>query len=995
MSITAVMARVWSILVMTVPRFDSCLLLLLAVLLIGCGGNDASLRTAEADLESETANDPMEEAERLRRIGDLDGAAQTLNRAMIEDPGNANAILLAARVEADRGNAEVAAELAGSIDPQSRLRRAAITLHAEQLVKLSRYSMAADVYIVGLEQSENPQWRHQAWRLLNRTGRREEASDQAISLCRLGQATEDELLSLISRSRAFPTPEMLEKKGSSADASAFSAGLGKARWYFSTGEYDRAIEELADQIENGFSSAAGEALHGRLLAETQRWAEFLDWHANVSDMAKSYANYWAAIGAFYIDNREYEAAARALLEAIGRDPTDRIGVQRLSRALSSIGRADDAEQFRYRGIEIAHTEREATDLFARPSDLEVRKKLTRYILELGRPFETLSWSLTMMPIRAVGPRQSVARQREALLRDKDALAMANESSWLGLRPDQFQWKTAKSELLAGKGRATGQSPRSLRAMKATPRLINRADEAGLAFQWYKDVDIDLATIPIHESLGGGIAVLDYDLDGWPDVYLGQGAGEPPTDRCVRSSQLFRNVDASFQSMTTSSGTSDNNYSSGISAGDVNQDGFPDLFMGSLGHNRLLINNGDGTFRDGTMQLGEFADRFTASVGIGDINGDGLPDLFETNYIEMDGAFELPQPGPDGRLIQPTPLSHYADKDRWFQNLGDGRFQIHEIERSTAKPGTSLGLVITDFNSDGKNEVFVGNDVRPNHFLVQSDNNQFVNFADANGLANGFDGVANGCMGIATGDFNRDGTLDLQIANYSKESANLYLQTKVGEFTDYSARFGLSKATHAYVGFGTKAVDLDRNGLLDFIVSNGHIFDMRHEGEPYEMSPQVMMSDGQGYEVTDVDDSSGYWDETYLGRTIAMIDFDRDGAVDFLIGHLDKPLALLRNETDAEEKNWVQFELIGTASERDAIGAKVTLRVGRESLTQWVTAGDGYFCNDEAVLTVAFSSDETISGVEVTWPSGASQSYPSPDPGERYLVIEGTTELESR
>ena len=161
-------------------------------------------------------------------------------------------------------------------------------------------------------------------------------------------------------------------------------------------------------------------------------------------------------------------------------------------------------------------------------------------------------------------------------------------------------------------------------------------------------------------------------------------------------------------------------------------------------------------------------------------------------------------------------------------------------------------MITDLQSDGKNEIFVGNDVRPNHLLAQSGENLFVNMAHLKGVANGFDGGPKGCMGIATGDFNRDGRIDLQIANFLDEEANLYLQTADGNFIDHSERFGLADATRPYVGFGTKAVDIDRNGFLDFIVTNGHIFDLQRFGEAFRMPAQVLMSDGRRFQTADVE-----------------------------------------------------------------------------------------------------------------------------------------------
>ena len=953
------------------------------------GARSASAVDAE-QLQSELAL-----ARELIEQGSLDQAIKKLYALMIRFPDDSELKLLAAQTEASRKNYDSALDIAAGIDGRSPSGQSAFELRYKVLVDLGRHSAAADVLLTALQiREDKSQLRHEAWRLLNQVGRREEASQQALWLCRLGLATERQLHSLIHRSVSFPTPEMTERNPHGDKL--FDDGLGKARWYFSVEQFGPALEQLAEQAETKFENAASEAFYGRLLAETQNAQAFTQWHSNVSDQAKQFSDYWSALGTFFIDNKEHESAVRALMEAISRDPTDYVSYQRISKELAALDRADDGEQFRQHGITIAQSVQLAQKVYQSPTKTENRKNLAQYILQLGRPFETLAWTTTLVPANSIGPRQHITRQRMDLLSDPKAETMAVESSLIGYNPQQFSLDSGLKKLVVTVDGSRSERQTAKRDVLATPRLVNRASELGLQFQWYKDVEIDLVSIPIHESLGGGIAVLDYDLDGSADLYLGQGSGDPPTDQCTRSNQLFRNTPSQFIDHTVLSNLEDYHYSSGLAAGDLNQDGFPDLFLGSLGHNRVLINNGDGTFKEITTHLGEFPDRFTASVAIADINGDSLPDLFESNYIEMEGGFALPEVGPDGKLKSPTPLSHFPDGDRWFENLGNGDFQIHEITREIAKPGTSLGLVITDLESDGKNEVFVGIDVRPNHLLVQTENNSFVNLADSLGLANGFQGAPNGCMGIATGDFNRDGRFDMQIANYSMEPANLFLQNESGDYTDYSARYGLAAVTDPYVGFGTKAVDFDRNGFLDFIVTNGHIFDIRDQGEPYQMEPQVMMSTGRGLNLTQVKDESGYWDKTYLGRTIAMLDYDHDGAMDFVIGHLDQPVALLHDETQADG-SWLQFELIGTASERDAIGAKLVLDVGDQRFTQWVTAGDGYFCSDESVIAFGFENPATNDNLslQVHWPSGLVQSTSSVQAGNRYLLIEGQSEVLQR
>lgn len=451
-----------------------------------------------------------------------------------------------------------------------------------------------------------------------------------------------------------------------------------------------------------------------------------------------------------------------------------------------MGRPDDAEEFRQRGILIAQMDRDAEMLSDRSAaESAIGKELPGKLLKLGRPFESLGWTLAMLPAAATAARTAVTSKRVELSQDVKAIEMAGEMSLMGVDANLFSVEPALETLRRSTPASVPSRPVDSQPL-AVPRLVNVAAEVGLSFQWYQDEAINLASIPIHEMMGGAIAVIDFDLDGWPDVYLGQGSGDPPTGACTRSNQLFRNVGSRFRSVTEHAGVEDFNYSTGIAAGDVNQDGFPDLYLGSLGRNRLLINCGDGSFRDATDRLGEISDQFTSSLAIADINGDALPDLFEAVYLEMEGGFELPDVGPDGRELQPSPLSFYAQSDRWFENTRDGHFRAHEIASDVAEPGTSLGVIVTDFDADGTNEVFVGNDGRPNHYLVQAGDNQFHNVADALGLASGFGGYANACMGIATGDFDRDGTLDVHIANFLKESDNHYLQIKGGGFTDFAA-----------------------------------------------------------------------------------------------------------------------------------------------------------------------------------------------------------------
>ncbi|MGI9470841.1 MAG: FG-GAP-like repeat-containing protein [Rubripirellula sp.] len=976
----------------------------LALLFLGVStfGGCGSERNSPKDTASSAASvedsqvDPLPRARRMLQIGDYESAAEAAYEALVQDPERDDAKLITSQIEAARGNHQVAIDLASSIDMRSRLGPRAIEVHFQELSKMNRPSEAADVLLEAIElapegDSRALDWHRKAWSLLSRVGRRQEASRQVDALCRAGVANQGELLSIARRNDSFPLtlPPGIEPED------LFEPGLGMARWHFTNHDFDQALEELSSPAASSLDSPEVDALYGRLLAETQTLERIPAWHAKCNPKAREFSDYWMALGTYFFDRNQHEAAAGAFLKASIIDHSDNSCAHRLARVFEALGESEKGEQFRHRAALIYQIEYVAKESPA-PGEASQSDGVPPLLIELGRPFEAIGWTLLTLPPGDTRRRSAILAKLSELKQNQNAIEMASQMSLVGVDPDRFSLQSGL-DLLKQPSPENAPSSLTTKTTKqlAAPSLVNVAAEVGLEFQWHQDIESNLTLIPLHELMGGGIAILDYDLNGWPDVYLAQGAGEPPTDACVLSNALFRNVGGSFSSIAGLAGAEDFNYSSGLAAGDVNQDGFADLLIGSLGRNRLLINNGDGTFRDATSQWGAIADRFTSSVAVADISGDAIPDLYEAVYVEMAGGFDPPEIAEDGSPLQPSPVMHYAQSDRWFENQRNGTFQPREISLDVADPGTSLGLVVTDFNNDGTNEIFIGNDARSNHFLVQYGDNQFRNTAGVKGISSGFSGEAEACMGIATGDFDRNGTIDLHISNYSKESANHYLQTAAGAFNDHAVRYGIEKFTRSLIGFGVKAADVDRNGWLDLMVSNGHVFDLRIDGEEFQMPPQFLSNLGDRFELTPVEDTSGYWDGKYLGRTVTMTDFDRDGAIDFLVGHLHHPLALLHNQTRTSG-HWIQFELIGTTSERDAIGARVALTMtGGEKMTQWVTAGDGYLCSDEAVIDFGLGDPVNLAQVEVTWPSGVVQIFDNVTSDRRYLIVEGDVALHER
>ncbi|MEL6107158.1 MAG: FG-GAP-like repeat-containing protein [Planctomycetota bacterium] len=960
------------------PKLLYLALTVIALSIMGCG-------KPPLDRPEETQGTEDRDASSLRQAraklesGDLDSAAAMIQEVLITDPSD-EAVLVAAQIASKRRRPQRVLELLREVDLESCALAAEVArLLVGQSISLGDFSTAETTLrsIVELEPRE-PRWRHQLWQLLNHRGRRQEASEHADSLCQFGRPRLEHLLSLIRRNELFPVPV------GSEPPQRFSSwpALRRARWYVAAERY----AEAAKVLEVGESSPAHLALKLRVLAEQQQSSKFAEVHGDVDERVRELADYWCALGRYFIDEGDFPMAAGALLRAVQIDPTMRIAFQRLQQCMKAIGRIEDAKQFRYRGIAIAETETLGRRVSESPTNDRAINDLAAKLLPLGRPLEALAWTGTMIPESDVGRQNLLAQKRRDVLVLPDGVSVAFDNATLGVNPAEFPIPSP----VLGQDTRTGPKPSTPVSAVTSPKLVNVAAEVNADFQWYHDEAIQLEPIALYESVGGGIAALDYDLDGWADLYFGQGGCKPGKGLSRRTSELRRNLAGRFREVTELASALDFQYSSGIAVGDINQDGFPDLYLAALGKNRVLINQGDGSYVERTESLGPGGDHITSSIAIADLDGDAIPDLFEVNYVETDGGFAEPKRSLEGGFELPSPLLFLPQSDRLFLADGRGGFASRQVAPSIAEPATGLGIIVCDFDGDGRNEVFVGNDLRENHFL-KFQGGDLVDSAAVRGLASGFSGLANGCMGIATGDFDRNGQLDMHVGNYRGESDNLFLQREGGVFRDVAVARGIRDLSLNVVAFGAKALDFDRNGALDVAITNGHIFDMRFMDQGYKMRPKMMMADGSRFESASIDDPSGYWDQEYLGRAMVMTDYNRDGRTDLVIGHLEAPTALLENQTSTAGSS-VQVELVGRQSERDAIGAKVTVFRDDDSVSQWVTAGDGYFCSDESYVELAFPGGDAFDRIEVLWPSGVHTQLSGARFDQRYLIIEGIDEL---
>ncbi len=372
----------------------------------------------------------------------------------------------------------------------------------------------------------------------------------------------------------------------------------------------------------------------------------------------------------------------------------------------------------------------------------------------------------------------------------------------------------------------------------------------------------------------------------------------------------------------------------------------------------------------------------------------MPEIVEINYIDDPTALTVACT-PQRDVCNPSVFRPASD--HVWQLAAEGVVTTwNGCSEIAAKPNYGFAAVIANFDNQHGNDLFIANDTEHNHYwlsqpAVRSGAYSLLEGAQIHGCAYGLQGQRQGCMGIAYGDFDRNGRLDLHVTNYWNQAADLYLQDSSGLFANANAARGLHAATRLTVGWGTQAVDFDRNGWIDLAVLNGNLADHRHRGRPFEMKPQMFRADAEGFQLVPPSAMTDpYWSTATLGRTMATLDWNGDSKPDLVANHLDVPVALLENRT--ETGNSVQLELVGTLSERDATGATVTLTCGDQVWHGWVAGGDGLLCSNEQVVDFGIGTVESIDRVEVCWPSGATQQFTGLAANHRYLIVEGDAEV---
>ena len=507
---------------------------------------------------------------------------------------------------------------------------------------------------------------------------------------------------------------------------------------------------------------------------------------------------------------------------------------------------------------------------------------------------------------------------------------------------------------------------------------------------------------VHLVMGSGLGWVDFDQDGWPDLYGCQGETYATRDEHGQLTpsprdSLYRNQSGdSFLDVTDHIGLSNTNYSMGIAVADFDNDGFADLCVTGYEHNQLYHNNGDGTFTIVELPDQSSPGRLSASCAWGDVDGDGDLDLFIANYAKLGpGDYPICDYTGKGKTLNIVchPSFLEAMPDLLYRNTGDGGFvDVSEeagLRTVEARPG--LGVVAADLDADGDTDFYVANDTTENHLWQNQGSGRFDERGGESGTSTNKHGAREAGMGIAIGDVDNTGTLDLFVTNYFQETNTLYRNEGGLLFSDVTDETGLGAPSRPRLAFGASFADFDNDGWLDVLTANGHVHDRLDEigrSGSFAQLPQVFRND-RGSRFRDVSAAAGpYFGKPHVGRGTAIADYDRDGDADVAVSQLNSEATLLQNQAK-DTAHWLQVELVGIESNRGGIGALLRIDLGERVLVRSVQAGASYLSCDERPVLIGLGSLDKVREITVDWPSGRRESWTDLEANSQWRFVEGS------
>lgn len=488
-----------------------------------------------------------------------------------------------------------------------------------------------------------------------------------------------------------------------------------------------------------------------------------------------------------------------------------------------------------------------------------------------------------------------------------------------------------------------------------------------------------------EQNGGGVGLFDADGDGRLDLFLANGSHfKYPAEAAGASQRLFRQTaDWRFEDITVPAGLQAFGFGQGCAAADYDNDGFCDLLVTHYGANQLWHNNGDGTFADVTQHAEVGDNQWGTSAAFSDLDGDGNLELYVVNYVDW-------TPNKISHRRIPSPMDFNGLPDSLYRNLGDGRFESIGKESGVAivGEGKGLALAITDFNGDRMPDIYVANDTTRNFLFRNLGGLRFEEIGVQSGCAVSQDGSIGSSMGVAVGDYNRDGRFDLFVTNFANELLDALTGTGPAEFIANNAELGLDPLSRPLLNFGIVLADFDADQWPDLFFANGHLWDETPSGGQYRMPASLLRNSG-GKRFVDASATAGsYFQQRWLGRSVAIGDLDNDGDPDLVVSHLLDPPAMLRNDS-RRSGHVLRLKLIGTRSARQPLGTRVDVVVGDQTISAHVPSGESFQASHDDRLVIPVGNATTIDEVRVYWPGGETETWTNIPADELRLLIEGT------
>ncbi len=547
----------------------------------------------------------------------------------------------------------------------------------------------------------------------------------------------------------------------------------------------------------------------------------------------------------------------------------------------------------------------------------------------------------------------------------------------------------------GAGIGWAALPVLLKAASPGIRFVDTTESAGIHFR-HNSGAYGGKLLP--ETLGSGCAFLDYDADGWQDILLVNGMDWAGHKRQRTTMKLYRNNrNGTFTDVTRAAGLDEEMYGMGVAIGDYNNDGFPDILITCVGQSRLFRNTGKGTFVDVTRASGLAGKEGLSTSAIWfDYDRDGFLDLLICNYVHWSAERDVFCSLDGKNKSYCTPEAYRGDTCWLYHNRGNGTFEdvtaASGIFDSSSK---SLGVAMLDYDQDGWPDVLVTNDTQPNKLYQNLRNGKFKDIAVEAGLAFSIEGKARAGMGVDVADFENTGKPGIIITNFDNEMIGLYKPSAKG-YDDVAMQAGLGPASRNTLGFGCAFFDANLDGLLDIAVANGHIDETVRNirgNVGYAQPAQLFINQGKMKFYDAASEVGGGFDQPKVGRGLAVGDFDRDGDLDLLLTTNNGPAYLYRND-QLDGNRSIRFHLIGTKSNRDAIGAVVQIYYNGQIASRMVRSGSSYLSQSEFPVTFGLAKQDRIDRVVIRWPSGATEEYRNLAAGKAFQVTEqkGFTEL---